>query len=393
MIFQNAELILPDRILRGSLRLEANKITAVAAELPPHPGEETIDLGGQFLAPGFIDLHIHGALGRDTMEATSEAFAAICNFHASGGTTSLALTTITAVQADIFRVLDAVHSYQSQPVGGAAVLGVHIEGPYFSPLKPGAHELALIRPPQREEWSQWLAHPTRITQITLAPELPGALELIDALTDVGVRPSAGHSDAWDEDCAAAYAHGLRQVTHTYNCMSTARRRGPYRVAGLLEFAMSKRDILCELIADGHHVSPTLMRALFEAKGPSGIALITDACGGAGLPEGTPFQLLNIDCHLRDGVGMTDKDGVLAGSASTMIQCVKNMVQLVGVSLPEAVGMATHNPARALGLEKSKGALIPGADADLVCFDKDFQVTRTLVAGQEVFLGRSEPLPS
>ncbi len=281
-------------------------------------------------------------------------------------------------------MLDAVADYQKGPASGAAVLGVHIEGPYFSRAKPGAHELDLIRDPRREEWSCWLEHPVRLTQMTIAPELPGALELIETLCTAGVRPSGGHSDAWDEDCAAAFAHGLRQVTHTYNCMSSARRRGPFRVAGLLEFSMSEPEILCELIADGRHVSPTLMRALFEAKGPDGIALITDACGGAGLDEGELFNLLTIDCRVHDEVGMTADGSVLAGSTATMIRCVKNMVQLAGATVSEAVGMASANPARALGLEKSKGTLAPGTDADLVIFDDDFRVTRTFVAGHEVF---------
>lgn len=384
MLYQNARLILPDRILQGSLRFEEGKIVALGDAVTPQDGEQTVDLGGQFLAPGFIDLHIHGALEHHSMEADPEVFGKICRFHASGGTTALALTTITATQENILRVLDAVHAFTQQPSPGAAVLGVHIEGPYFSPEKPGAHELALIRHPRREEWSEWLAHPAPITQITIAPELPGALELITALSEAGIRASAGHSDAWDEDCAAAFAHGLRQVTHTYNCMSVARRRGPYRIAGLLEFAMSKPEILCELIADGRHVSPTLMRALFQAKGPAGIALITDACPGAGLPEGACYNLTNIECRVHDEVGMTANDTVLAGSTATMIRCVKNMVQLVGASLPEAVGMATSNPARALGLENHKGRLAAGYDADLVCFDENFQVTRTLVAGREVF---------
>ncbi len=381
MILRDARLIFPDRIQpRGDVRVVSGKIAAIG-NLTPEAGEEVVEVGGQFLAPGFIDLHIHGALRRDTMEGTDEAFETICRHHAAGGTTALALTTITAKSHEILGVIQAVDRYRSRPRGGAQVLGVHVEGPYFSKEKPGAHRFDLIRNPQRAEWEPWLKYAHVITQMTVAPELPGALELIDALVAADIRVSGGHSDAWDEEAAAAFAHGMRQVTHTFNCMSSARRRGPYRVAGLLEFAMSEPEVLCEVIADGRHVSPTLLRMLFNAKGPDGIALITDASAGAGLGEEESFGLGEIQCLVRDGVGLTSDGRALAGSCASMIQVVRGMVQFAGAPLCEAVRMATLNPARALGLEGRKGLLSIGADADLVLFTDEFKVTRTLIAGR------------
>ena len=385
MIFTDARLIFPDHIQpHGSLRVADGKIVEIGSrEMQPAEGEETVDLRGCFLSPGFIDLHIHGALLRDTMEADAEAFRTICRYHASGGTTALALTSLTAPREEILQVLRAADAYRRAqvPADGAQVLGVHIEGPYFSKEKPGAHRLTLIRDPQRSEWEQMLAYSNVITQITLAPELPGSLELIDALVAKRVRVSGGHSDAWDEEAAAAFAHGLRQATHTFNCMSTARRRGPYRVAGLLEFVMGEPEILCELIADGRHVSPTLMRMLYQAKGADGIALITDACSGAGLPEETRYSLGEIECLVRDEVGLTADGRALAGSTATMIRCVRTMVQLVGVPLTEAVRMASLNPARALQLQDRKGSLCVGMDADLVVLDDNLEVRRTIIAGR------------
>lgn len=382
MILHGARLILPDRIqARGDLRVEDGKITALSeAPLQPAHGEARVDLHGQFLAPGFIDLHIHGALHRDTMEASNDAFETICRFHASGGTTALALTTTSAPAGDILKVIEAAEAFRSQPPRGARVLGVHVEGPYFSREKPGAHDPAQLRTPDRAEWGRWLEHADAITQVTLAPELPGALELIEALEAAGIRASAGHSDAWDEEAAAAFAHGLRRVTHVFNCMSGARRRGPYRAAGLLEFALGEPEIVCELIADGHHVSPTLMRMLYHAKGPEGICLITDAAAGAGLAEGETFTLAGMPCVVRGGVGMTADGSALAGSCATMIEVVRTLVRQVGVSLVEAVRMATLTPARALGLEREMGTLAVGANADLVALSADLQVTRTWVAG-------------
>ncbi|EDY19985.1 N-acetylglucosamine-6-phosphate deacetylase [Chthoniobacter flavus Ellin428] len=385
MLLTNARLLFPERLARGHLRVAEGKIAAISDQpLAPVANEPVLDLGGQFLAPGFIDIHIHGAQRRDTMEASAEAFAAICRHHARGGTTALALTTVTATNEAILNVLRAAQEYRRQPAGhGAQVLGIHIEGPYFSKEKPGAHRLDLIRNPQRAEWEQWLAFDGLITQMTVAPELPGALELFEELAGRGVIPSGGHSDAWDEDAAAAFAHGMRHATHTFNCMSTARRRGPYRVAGLLEYVLSEPEILCELIADGHHVSPTLMRMLYLAKGPDGIVLVTDAAAGAGLAEGETFQLGDIDCVVRGGVSVLADGQTLASSTAGMIDLVRNMVQMVNVSLVEAVRMATLNPARALRMEARKGVLQVGADADLVSFTDDFQVTHTIVAGRDV----------
>jgi len=386
MLFRNAHLIFSDRIApRGSVRVVDGRIaTLVEYDLAPEPGEESVDLSGYFLAPGFIDLHIHGAVHRDTMEADADAFRAICRHHATGGTTALALTTVCATSEQIVRVLTSVSRFRTEPVVGSRVLGVHVEGPYFSPEKPGAHRIDLIRHPKRAEYDEWLLHAGCITQMTLAPELPGALELIEALNEAGVRVSGGHSDAWDEDAAAAFAHGMRQVTHTFNCMSSARRRGAFRVAGLLEFALGEPEILCELIADAKHVSPTLMRMLYQAKGPDGIALVTDAAAGAGLAEGERFKLGDIEGIVRDEVALTADEKALCSSTATMDRLVRNMVQIVGVPLHEAVRMATLNPARALGLSERKGVLEVGADADLVVLTHELQAAATYVGGEKVF---------
>ncbi|MEA3187251.1 MAG: N-acetylglucosamine-6-phosphate deacetylase [Chthoniobacter sp.] len=386
MIFKNARLILSDRIEAGAhLRVADGKITDLGTEpFAVEADEEVIDVSGNYLAPGFIDLHIHGALRRDAMEATPEAFETICKFHAGGGTTSLALTTITAPLDDILRVLEAVKSFQKPSHHGASVLGVHLEGPYFSAEKPGAHRADLIRNPERHEYEKLLEHSEVITQMTLAPELPGALPLIESLCAHGIRASGGHSNAWDEDACAGFVHGMRQVTHTFNCMSSARRRGAYRVAGVLEFAMSEPEILCELIADGRHVSPTLMRMLYHAKGEDGIALVTDATAGAGLAEGEHFLLGELDCVVRDEVGLTSDGSTLAGSTSTMIRLVRNMVELAGVPLVAAVRMATLNPATALGIHERKGRLRLGTDADLVVLSADLDVLLTLVGGRMIY---------
>jgi N-acetylglucosamine-6-phosphate deacetylase len=383
ILFKGARLVFPDRIEpRGDLRIADGKIAAIASSLLPEPGDMVQELGGRYLAPGFIDLHIHGALGRDTMEATAEAFEAICQYHARGGTTALALTTIAAPTEKIVAVLRAAEAYRNEVHEGAQLLGIHAEGPYFSPRKPGAHRPDLIRNPTPRDFAPLLQWAHVMTQMTLAPELPGALELIDALRAKGVRVSGGHSDAWDEQACEAFVHGMEGVTHTFNCMSTARHRGPYRVAGLLEFALSEPGIICELIADGAHVSPTLMRMLYHAKGPDHICLVTDATAGSGLPEETPFQLGEMQCKVCGGVGLTADGTALAGSTSTMIHLVRTLVRAAGVPLVEALRMASLNPARALKLSR-KGMLAPGADADLVLLSDELEVVATFVQGLRV----------
>ena len=378
MIFSNARLIFPDGIRDGlELVVEEGKIV----EIRERSSAAATDLGGNYLAPGFIDLHIHGALGRDTMEATPEAFQAICDYHASGGTTSLLLTTVTAPISEMVAVLRAVRA-----LGGAIrqIAGVHVEGPFISKARPGAQRVEFIRDPETHTIDSLLAVANVIKIMTLAPELPNALTLIDRLRLHQIVVSGGHSDASDVEARLGFEYGMRHVTHTFNAMSSARRGGIYREAGLLEFAMSEPEIICELIADGHHVSPTLMKMLYRAKGSSGICLVTDATAGAGLVEGTEFTLSGRRCVVGDGVCLLADRTALAGSASRMIDLVRVMVKEVGIPVHEAVGMASANPARALGLT-GKGKLEVGADADLVVFSPQFEVLKTFVGGERVFL--------
>jgi N-acetylglucosamine-6-phosphate deacetylase len=383
MIFSNARLIFPDGIRDGlELVVEDGRI----AEIRERSSATAVDLKGNYLAPGFIDLHIHGALGRDTMEASPEAFQAICDYHATGGTTSLLLTTVTAPISEIVNVLKAVRA-----LGGAIkqIAGVHVEGPFISKARAGAQRAEFIRDPDSHAVDALLAFADVIKIMTIAPELPEVLATIDRLCLHHVLVSGGHSDASDIEARAAFEYGMRRVTHTFNAMSSARRRGIYREAGLLEFALSEPDITCELIADGHHVSPTLMKMLYRAKGPKGICLVTDATAGAGFPQGKEFFLSGRPCIVGDGVCLLADRSALAGSASRMIDLVRVMVNQVGVPLHEVVAMAATNPACALGLT-TKGKLKAGADADFVVMSPKLEILRTVVGGERIF--RLQPSP-
>jgi N-acetylglucosamine-6-phosphate deacetylase len=388
MIFTNARLIFPDGIRDGlEVVVQDGKISAIPPATPRLQrtgervrGKEVIDLNENYLAPGFIDLHVHGALGRDTMEASAEAFRSISDFHASGGTTSLLLTTATAPFDEILKVLQAIRDFRSAI---SPIVGVHVEGPFISKAKAGAQRAEFIQNPSPVPVRQLLEDADVIKRVTIAPELPGALEAIQAFHARGISVSGGHSDAWDEEARAAFNRGMRSATHTFNCMSSARRRGVYRVAGLLEFALSEPDISCELIADRHHVSPTLMKMLYRAKGPHGICLVTDATAGAGLPEGSQFALFGKDCIVENGVCLLADGSALAGSAARMIDLVRMMVREVSVPLNEAIAMATENPAHAIGVE-TKGRLIVGADADVVVLSPQLDVVRTFRCGDQIW---------
>lgn len=373
MIFTNARVILANEI-RDDLDLVVRdgKIADLCSRIN---STDAIDLRGKYLSPGFVDVHVHGALGRDAMEGTARAFRAVCDFHLAGGTTSLLLTTATAPLDQIVAVLKAVRSANIPQIAG-----VHVEGPFISHEKAGAQNQEFICEPTQDRIRLLFNYRDTIKRITIAPEIGGAMDVIGKFAAAGMSVSGGHSNSWDEEARAAFARGMRSVTHTFNCMSSARRRGTHRVAGLLEFALSEPEISCELIADCHHVSPTLMKLLYRAKGAQKILLVTDATAGAGLPDGTSFELGGRRCVVAKGVCLLADKSALAGSAATMIELVRTMVNGVGVALPEAIAMASRNPARETGL-RGKGEIAVGNDADLLVLSPELMIEQVFVAGR------------
>jgi N-acetylglucosamine-6-phosphate deacetylase len=345
---------------------------------------EAIDLHRNFLAPGFVDVHVHGGNGHDAMEANPDAFRAICDYHASGGTTSLLLTTATAPFAEILLALTQIGKLREEI---PQIAGAHVEGPFISRDQAGAQNPEFICEASTELIGCLLEHRDVIKRITIAPEIKGALAAIKEFSAAGIVVSGGHSNAWEEDARAALENGMRSVTHTFNCMSSSRRRGTKRVAGLLEFALSESGICCELIAEEHHVSPALMKLAHCAKGVGGIALVSDATAGAGLAEETTFQLAGKKCIVKEGACFLADNGTLAGSASRLIDLVRAMIRNAEVPLPDAIAMASLNPAREAGLT-DKGEIVIGKDADLVVLSPELEVLQTYVAGVLSFRAES-----
>jgi N-acetylglucosamine-6-phosphate deacetylase len=375
MIFRNAKLVFPDGI-RDRLELVVNngridEIRDITLE-----ATDVVDLDGNYLAPGFIDLHVHGALGRDCMEGSAAAFQAICDYHATGGITSLLLTTATAPLEQIIDVIEAVRDCRFQ---NPRIAGVHVEGPFISKNKRGAQRAEFIREPTPDSVAKLMTYSEVIKRVTMAPELPGAVEAISAFFERGINVSGGHSDAWEDKARAGFVAGMRSVTHTFNCMSSTRRDGIHRQAGLLEFALSEPAISCELIADGYHVSPVLIKMLRRAKSARQICLVTDATAGAGLPNESKFSLAGLNCIVKGGVALTADGSALAGSTARMIDLVRTAVEQVELPLYEAIAMATDSPARAIGL-RAKGKLALGYDADFVVLSPNLEVIRTYLHG-------------
>jgi N-acetylglucosamine-6-phosphate deacetylase len=380
----NARVILEDRVLNhGWVGFESGTITGIGhGDRIPAP--EEFDAENLYLAPGFIDIHIHGGQGFDFLDAAAEGFAAAATFHLSGGTTSLCATAATATYEKFETLISRWQ--KAQPLTRCRLLPLHLEGPHLASGKAGAQDPSLMRAPTKTDIEWVLARASAISQITVAPELPGALDFIAAAAGAGIQMSAGHTEANGEEIQKAVEAGLTKVTHLFNAMSSASKKGMFRQPGVLEYALADESVFCELVADGFHVVPTLMRMAYNAKGPDRIMLITDALAGAGMPLGYEFRLGRLGCKVGPGYGMLTDGSALAGSLARTIDLVRQVTKSVGVPLPEAVRMASLTPARVLGREKQLGSIAKDKMADFVLFDDEFAVHGVWVGGERVYEG-------
>lgn len=348
----------------------------------PNPGTVYFDASGCVVLPGFIDLHIHGSAGHDTMDATPQALIAISAFLASRGVTAFTPTTMTAPHLPTLAAVQNVGAAISHPLPGAAILGVHLEGPYISPRFPGAQSKTDIRLPNLTEFAELLAAgPVQL--ITLAPEQPGAGALIDAALDAGVRVLIGHSAATYDQAIHAFAAGVSQVTHTFNAMTGLHHREP----GIVGAVLGDPFIYAQLIADTIHVHPAAMAILARCKGPDRLLLITDAIRAAGMPAGE-YELGGQPVFVRAGQCRL-ADGTLAGSILTMDAALRHFLAATGWPLEKAWPVTSRTPAAALGIGNQYGSLAPGYRADLVVLDGELEVVATVVGGRLVYLRGGE----
>lgn len=378
-------LVLPDRVLDDPwVLIEDGTIHSFGQRgtgLPAH--QQHHDLPGAVLAPAMLDIHVHGARNHDVMEGAAAA-AAVASFLATRGVGAFLPTTVTAPVDDTLRALDGLATFieasAASALNGSAPpaarpLGIHIEGPFLSHAKRGVHPAADLQPPSIALFDRfWQAARGTIRLMTIAPELPGSLELIAHATALGVRASLGHSDATALQARAGIAAGAQSATHTYNAMRGLDHREP----GMLGAVLDADNLFAEIIADGIHVDPIALRLFARAKSAARAILVTDGLSAAGMPNGR-YRLGQMEVDVEDG--RCTHAGVLAGSVLTMDRAVSNFAAFTHLPLSTVSRMAAHNPAALTGFDQDYGSIAAGRRADLVAFAPEGQLAATCIAGR------------
>jgi N-acetylglucosamine-6-phosphate deacetylase len=366
----------PELVPGGMVVVEGGGITYVGPAISVEG--EVRDYGDLLVAPGLIDIHVHGGGGHDAMGASMKSLEGVSTFLAAQGVTSFLATTYTASADETLRAVRAIGRAARTGARGARLLGLHAEGPFINPARAGAQSAPDIRPPSLEEASElYDASDGTLRMMTLAPELEGAIPVIGWLADRGVIPSAGHSDATYDEMMTGVEAGVRHASHLFNGMRPFHHREP----GVAGAALADERVTVELIADGVHLHPAALVLAVGLKGSRSTALVSDAIAAAGLRDGE-YSLGGQRVEVRGGV-CTLESGALAGSTLALNEAVRNMVELVGQPIGEAVMMASSTPAGIIG-EARRGRLEPGMDADVVVFDWDFRVLLTMVGGRTVY---------
>lgn len=378
----NGKILGEEGVLSGqALYFADGVITAVTAEDLPY--DEVIDARGQYVSAGFIDVHVHGGGGHDYMDGGIEPILSATALHKAHGTTSVMPTTLACSYPTLLEFLHNVRQVMDSGEAAANIVGVHLEGPYFSGQQSGAQNPDYIKTPDPSEYLEILdAYGDIIQHWSFAPELDGSVAFCETLVKRCVLPSIGHSDAVFSEVDKVYQKGCRKVTHLYSGMSSITRDCGYRRLGVIESAYFYDDMIAEVIADGKHLPPELLKIIVKGIGIDRICLVTDAMRGAGMPEG-PSALGRIGeempCIIEDGIAKLPDRTSFAGSVATADRLIRTMVQQVGLSVWEAARMMTATPARVFGL--NKGLLKEGYDADIVIFDKNITVDKVIVGGQ------------
>jgi N-acetylglucosamine-6-phosphate deacetylase len=397
LAFAAARLLTPTEAVEHPLVLvEQGRIFEISAQSSRDvpAGVSFFDFGDNVMAPGFVDLHIHGSAGCDVMDESAEALPAIEQLLARHGVTSYFPTTVTAPVDTTLRALerladaiekrerDRKHQHEHAPArkntdrkNRAIPLGIHLEGPFISHARRGVHPPENLLAPTLPLFDQfWQAARGRIRMMTIAPELDNAPEVIAEAARRGVCVSLGHSDADFEAAERGIAAGARHATHTFNAMRPLDHRSP----GILGAVLTDRRITADIIADGIHLDPAIVKLFAKAKGPDQAVLITDAISATGMPDGR-YRLGSFEVDVREGKCLAD--GKLAGSVLTMDRAVRNLMRFAEWNMPQAIAAASRNPARVARLA-NKGILAAGADADFVVLNQEGTISRTFVGGME-----------
>jgi N-acetylglucosamine-6-phosphate deacetylase len=385
----NGRIITPYRIIQqGTVVVIGGKISEVSEGNIEVPGAIEIDAKGKNVSPGFIDLHSHGGGGYSFLDGSVEAFLKVAELHAQHGTTSMFPTALSGDIEELFKNLDIYELADKQNEFGAQFLGVFLEGPYYSMEQRGAQNPRYIRDPDPKEYKEILSRTSVIKRWDSAPERKGALEFARYIQSKGVLPSLGHTSAVYEDIIAAFENGFTLATHLYSGMAGVTRRNSFRFAGGVESAYLIDEMNVEVIADGKHLPASLLKLIYETKGADRIALVTDSMRAAGMPDGETSILGSlengIEVIVENGVAMLPDKSSFAGSVATTDRLVRTIQKLADVPLTDAVRMMTSTPANIMGVADKKGSLVPGKDADILIFDNDIEIEKTIIGGKVVF---------
>lgn len=385
----NGRIVTPSKVIpNGSILIRDGKIVAVQEGNIEAAGAEEFDAQGNYVMPGFIDIHVHGGGGHDFMDGEEEGFLKIATTHLQYGTTAMLPTTLTSDKAGIIETVQCYQRAATKNKTGAQFLGLHLEGPYFSMQQRGAQDPEFIRNPDPAEYEEIVKVAGKaIKRWSAAPELPGAIPFARFLTKHGILASLAHTDAIYEEAFEGFKNGYTLATHLYSGMSGVTRRNAFRYAGVIEAAFLLDEMDVEIIADGKHLPAPLLKLIYKIKGPGRIALITDAMRGAAMPEGDSIlgnKKSGMKVIIEDGVAKLPDRTAFAGSVATANELVRNMVNLAEVPVHEAVQMITSTPARILGVENSKGRLTAGMDADITICDGIFNVQAVMVMGDFLY---------
>ena len=383
-VLRNALIVTPLSVKRGEVLVSDGKITEIAYDSRIRDGyDDEIDVCGCYLSPGFIDIHTHGGGGYDFMDGTIDDIYGAVDAHMHHGTTSILPTSLTSTPESMMEFIKLFNEAELKREGLAEILGLHLEGPYFSYNERGAQDPRYLRNPLPDEYNRVLSATDRIRRWSFAVELPGSGAFLRVLREHGILASAAHTDADCQCIMDAYDSGVRLLTHFYSGMTGVHRRNAYRIAGAVEAGYLIDDMYVEIIADGSHLPKELLQLILKIKGPDRICLVTDSMRAAGMEDGEYYLGKNgegVLCIKEDGVAKLPDRSAFAGSVATADMLVRNMIRLAGSSIPDAVRMMTLTPARLLGIDSRKGSVAEGKDADLVIFDDDINIKKVMVRG-------------
>lgn len=387
LLFKNARLVLPNSVMENASLLVADgKIADFGAKDISAESARVVDLDGDWLTPGLIETHVHGGGGADFMDGTEEAFFTVAKHHSEHGVTSMLATTLAGETSETENALKIFCDVKDR-VKSCNMLGVHLEGPYFSMAQKGAQDPKYIKDPDRQELDLFLSYGC-VKRVSIAPELNGAMETGRYLSDKGVIVSAAHTDASFDTVEEASKNGYTLMTHLYSAMSGVHIADCKRHAGAIEAGLCIDDLFVETICDGVHLPDGILRLIYKCKGRDKIILTSDASRGAGLPENTVIKLGSLtkgqDVLIKNGVANRMDMKAFAGSVAAGDRLLRTELNAVGIPMWEVIGMMTVNPAKLLGIDDRKGKIAVGYDADLAVFSKDVYSKMTVVNGEIVY---------